>query len=337
MEGLNSSQAISRLTSSVHPSVQYKVRLSVLGEDPDSDKMVKLQSTIRSSQLAKTLLSEKGRDGTIPFHPYGKYYGPHWVLTDLADLHYPPNDKSLIPLRTQEYDWLFSKSHLETAPFSRSHSGTVFSPERPRIHASMEANAIFSLLRLGLNDEKTEQLVSRLLKTQWPDGGWNCDRRPPPANPVISSFHETITPLRALALHAQTTNNSRSREAARNAAEVFLKRRMYRRLSDGKIIENYFTKLHYPPYWHYDILFGLKVMAEAGFIKDERCDDALDLLESKRLKDGGFPAEAKYYHTQKKKSRSGLSLFDWGGVASTRMNEFVTADVLHVLTAAGRI
>ncbi len=50
-----------------------------------------------------------------------------------------------------------------------------------------------------------------------------------------------------------------------------------------------FLKLRYPCYWHYDILVGLKVMAEAGFLKDPRCREALDILVSKRLPDGGFP------------------------------------------------
>ena len=111
---------------------------------------------------------------------------------------------------------------------------------------------------------------------------------------------------------------------------------MFRRQSDQKIMEDSFIKLHYPPYWHYDILFGLKVMTEAGLVRDHRCDEGLDLLESKRLKDGGFPAEAKYYHTQEK-SRSGFSLVDWGGVSSTRMNEFVTVDALYVLKMAERL
>lgn len=251
-------------------------------------------------------------------------------------MYYPPRDKSLLSLRAQEYEWLFSDSHLQSAPFSRSHAGTVFSPDRPRIHASMEGNAVFSLLRLGLNDEKTDRLVDRLLKTQWPDGGWNCDRRPPPADPVISSFHETLTPLRALALYSKMTKSSSASEAAKDAAEIFLKRRMYKRQRDGKLMVQSFTKLHYPPYWHYDMLFGLKVMAEAGFIRDKRCEDAVNVLESRRLKNGGFPAEAKYYHTSKNR-RTGLSLVDWGGVSFTRMNEFVTVDALYVLKAAGRL
>ncbi len=325
-------QIIDRLVKSHHPAVEYRIRTQALGEDCESQRMIKLQSKIRSSELAQKLLSERTGDGRIAGHPYGKWYGSHWVLTQLADLCYPPGDRSLLPLRDQEYEWLFSESHLKTAPYA----GSSFSFDRPRIHASMEANGIFSLLRLGLNDEKTDQLVNRLIKTQWPDGGWNCDRRPPPADPVISSFHETITPLRALALHAEVTESSRSREAAKGAAEIFLKRRLYRRQSDGGIMKHAFTKLHYPPYWHYDILMGLKVMAEAGFVKDKRCRDALELLESKRLKDGGFPAEAKYYHTSMK-SRAGLSLIDWGGVSSNRSNEFVTIDALQVLDAAGRL
>jgi hypothetical protein len=310
--------------------------VNVLGEDPDSDRMRELRSSIRSSKLAKQLLSERKVNGKIPYHPYGKWNGPHWLLADLADIYYPQRDRSLIPLREMEYDWLFSRTHIETAPFSKSRAGRAFDKDRPRIHASMEGNAIFSLVRLGLYNAKTDQLIDRLINTQWPDGGWNCDRRPPPSNPVISSFHETITPLRGLSLHAKITSNSKSRIAAGKAAEVFLKRRMYKRLHDGKVMEESFVKLHYPPYWHYDILMGLKVMSEAGFIKDKRCDDALDLLESKRLKDGGFPAEAKYYHTQKT-NRSGKSLVNWGGVSSTHFNEFITAEALQVLKAAGRL
>ena len=38
-----------------------------------------------------------------------------------------------------------------------------------------------------------------------------------------------------------------------------------------------FLKMRYPTYWRYDGLVALKVMAEAGLIRDERCAEALDL------------------------------------------------------------
>ena len=38
-----------------------------------------------------------------------------------------------------------------------------------------------------------------------------------------------------------------------------------------RIIDRNFIQLHYPNYWHYDVLFALKVISEAGFITDPRC------------------------------------------------------------------
>jgi hypothetical protein len=84
-----------------------------------------------------------------------------------------------------------------------------------------------------------------------------------------------------------------------------------------------YIQLHYPWYWHYDILFGLKIMAEVGCLADRRCRAALDLLESKQLPDGGFPAERSYYQT-KSKMKTGRSFVDWGGTRLNQMNEFVT-------------
>ncbi len=111
---------------------------------------------------------------------------------------------------------------------------------------------------------------------------------------------------------------------------------MFRRRRDGKVINEDFITLHYPCYWHYDVLMGLKVMAEAGFIRDQRCNDALDLLESKQLPDGGWAAEDKYWRSLNPQI-SNSDLVSWGPVGRKKMNEWITADALAVLAAAGRI
>ncbi|HEX6036166.1 MAG TPA: hypothetical protein VFY83_17130, partial [Anaerolineales bacterium] len=260
----------------------------------------------------------------IPGHPYSKWKGAHWVLATLADLGYPPEDESLIPLREQVYAWLLGTAHRK---------GVKMIAGRARRCASQEGNALFALLTLGLADERMEQLAQGLLEWQWPDGGWNCDKNPGAKH---SSFMESLLPLRGLALHARLTGNRRSRKAAERAADVFLKRELFKRQSDGRVIDEEFITLHYPWYWHYDILFGLRVMAEAGWIEDQRCQAALDLLESKRLADGGFPAEKKYYQNSPK-AKTGRSLVDWGGTSRREMNEFVTVEALSVLKAAKRV
>ena len=153
---------------------------------------------------------------------------------------------------------------------------------------------------------------------------------------TCSSFVESLIPLRALALHGQQLGNQTSLEAARGASEVLLKHQLYLNQEDGEVLQPEFAALHYPCYGRYDTLSALKVMAEAGFVQDPRCHAALDLLESRQLRDSGFPADSKHYRVGRT-GRSGDSLVDWGGTSKRKMNEFVTADALHVMRATGRL
>jgi len=312
---------IETLLKSDEPAVRFNLLACVLGKTQDLGEVKQAREEVRESPRVQRLLSERSEDGSIPHHPYAKWLGAHWVLALLADLGYPPGDESLIPLREQVYGWLFGQKHESSIRAIRG---------RVRRCASQEGNALYALLTLGLADERCDELARRLVRWQWPDGGWNCDKKPAAVN---SSFMESLIPLRALALYAKCTGDEASRRVTEEAAEIFLKRALFKRQRDGGTIYEDFLKLHYPCFWHYDILFGLKVMAEAGFIGNERCQEALDVLEAKRLPDGGFPAEGKYYQVSEK-AKTGRSLVNWGGVSSRRMNEFVTADALVVLKEA---
>ncbi len=323
MDGVPTASIIQTLANSEEPAIRYRVLTELLGVPTNSAEARRRQEKVRTSERVSQLLAERQADGRLPYHPYAKWHGAHWVLVALADLGYPPGDRKLNPLREQVFDWLLGKEHQDSIRTIRG---------RVRIHASQEGNALYTQLRLGLADERTERLARRLRESQWPDGGWNCDKKPSATN---SSFMETLIPLRGLALHAKQTEDRESRQAAEQACEVFLKRQLFKRERDGAPIHKDFMKLHYPCYWHYDILFGLKVMAEAGSIRDGRCQDALRLLESKRLADGGFPAEASYYRTGAT-VKSGRSAVSWGGVSLGRMSEFVTLNALVALKAAGR-
>lgn len=306
----------------LEPALAWKVTVNILGHEPDSDEAKWAAEVTRHSPLVTLLLSERDSEGRIPFHPYKKWNGAHWTLSILADLGYPTGDESLRPMMEQSYNWLLGEAH-------KKHIRTI--DGRVRRCASQESNAVWYSLRLGLADSRTEELAARLMKWQWPDGGWNCDKHPVTTN---SSFMESLIPLRALALYARVSGDRRASQAAERAAEIFLKRQLFKRQRDGAVMDEHFTRLCYPCYWHYNILFGLVVMAEAGFIGDPRCREALDLLESKRLPEGGFPAEEAYYRTTRP-NLSGYSLVNYGGTSKKSMNPFVTADALYVLKSAG--
>lgn len=142
--------------------------------------------------------------------------------------------------------------------------------------------------------------------------------------------------MRGLALYARVTGDMAARRAAERAAGVFLERRLFRRRSNGEVIHPDFVLLHYPRYWHYDFLGGLQGIAVVGLFGDARCAAAPDLPERKELPGGGWASENRYYKVSDKIERNADSL-DWGGTNRRRRNDWVTADALEVLHAAGRI
>ena len=313
------------LITSVEPSIRYLYRRDVQGEDASKPEMLALQEEIRTSERVTGMLLNRGEDGRYPWHAYDKWAGAFWTLLLLTEIGYPPGDQGLIPLRDQTLEWLLSEKHLKNVPLIDG---------RWRRCALQEASIVYAMLKLGIVDDRITQIIESLLKWQWPDGGWNCDRIPTAAN---SSFHETWIPLRAMHAYAQISGDARAREAAEKACDVFLSRCLFKRKRDGAVMSRDFVTIAYPNYWHYDVLAGLRTMAEVGRLSDPRCVDALDWLESKRLPGGGFAAEKKYYRAvENHEEKSGISFVDWGGAGRTRMNEFVTVNALAVLKQAGR-
>jgi hypothetical protein len=332
---------VDALLRSAEPSIRWKTRVHVLGEARDSKPIRRLEEEIRRSVRVRALLSRSdqlGRPGTAR-KVYYKWHGLHWVLASLADLGYPAGDAGIHPIRDRVMElWLspgyFREFEARTKAASYRRSGVPIMRGRYRRCASQQGNALYSVITLGIADERALSLVKRLLHWQWPDGGWNCDRNPAADT---SSFMETLLPMIGLAAYARSDRDgAAAAKAAKEAAEVFLRRKLFKRRSDGRVIHPDFVALHYPLYWHYDFLAGLKALARVGRIRDPRCAEALDLLEEKRLPDGGWPAEKRYYKVSRTAMNANADYVDWGGTSTKRMNEWVTVDALTVLRAAGR-
>jgi hypothetical protein len=173
--------------------------------------------------------------------------------------------------------------------------------------------------------------VKRLGSWQWPDGGWNCDKRP---QARTSSVIETLIPLRGLCLAAARYADRQAARTADRAAEFFLERGLFRRLRDGQPIREDFFRVHYPIQF-YDLLFVLTVMAEAGRLADPRCGEALQLLAARQRADGGFALEECNAVTSLQPVTRG-SRADWGPRGRSRTNPLVSIEALRVLKEAGR-
>src|SRR5438128_5365592 len=276
---------VDELLKSKEASIRWKTRVHILGEERDSKRIRALEEEVRTSLRVRALLSRRGhlgKPGTAR-SVYYKWQGLHWVLASLADLGYPQGDETLYPIRDRILEFWLKPSYFHefvarTSDEAYRHAGVPIMQGRYRRCASQQGNALYFLTDLGIVDERADILAERLLHWQWPDGGWNCDRDPAAH---ISSFNETWLPLRGLAAYARGRRQPAAKEALEGAADVFLKRRLFKRVRDARVMTPDFIALHYPHYWHYDVLAGLTTMVEIGKILDPRCSDALDLLESK--------------------------------------------------------
>ena len=320
-----SEQLIETLSGSDDTVLAYGAKL-LAGRSPEAAEARALQARIPGSPTARALLRIFEQDEKTLHHVYRKWQGPHWTLTCLALIDYPPGDEALRPLVHRVYDWLFSKHFLEP-PLTAIYQGQ---DDRVRHCASMDGNAIWYSVRLGLEDERTRALVDRLIDWQWPDGGWNCDKRPRSTN---SSFQESLIPARGLWAYGRAHGHQPALDAAQKVADLVLARRVLWHLRDGTLIVPDWggrpDRIHYPIQF-YDVLFALQVMAELGRIGDPRCADALALLESKRLPDGGFPLEEPNAPAADRVA-SRHSYAEWGPSGQRRSNPLVSLAALGVL------
>ena len=125
--------------------------------------------------MARALLQVFQQDEKTLHHVYRKWQGPHWTLVSLALIDYPPGDEAVRPWVVRVYDWLFSR-HFTGPSWTAVYPGQE---DRVRHCASVDGNAIWYSVRLGLEDDRTRAVVDRLIDWQWPDGRerwrWSSD------------------------------------------------------------------------------------------------------------------------------------------------------------------
>jgi hypothetical protein len=286
-----------------------------------------LADDVRKSPDCRALI-----DGSFvdPAHPYRKWQGAHWALVQLAERGHPGGDPRLKRVQELVFAWILSPAFLR--PNWTWH--IEGQPDRVRRCASMEGNVLWASVQLGLMDERLQALADRLSELQWPDGGWNCDKRPEARE---SSFVETVLALRGLAAWARVTNDQVAAGTLERGVALLLEHRLLFHRSGALMVPSWGPRpdrIGYPIRF-FDVLLVLELMADIGRLDDLRCTNAVDLLQSKRTSDGGYPMEVRRARTATG-IRSNGTFAHWGPSGTKRANPWVTVRAVRVLRGAGR-
>ena len=154
-------------------STRYKLALAGPGGDGAARR-----ASIRRSERVAALLSERGHDDCIAQHPTRDGRARIGFSPPLADLGYQPGDMALLPPARPGSGVVARRT--SAAPGGRR----VLTPilmiaGRARIHASLEGNALYAFLALGLATNARERAVAAVASR----AAWTLRGRRPHEHP----------------------------------------------------------------------------------------------------------------------------------------------------------
>ncbi|HYA57663.1 MAG TPA: hypothetical protein VEH57_04265 [Thermoplasmata archaeon] len=255
------------------PAVRYRALVDLLGRREDDPEVKEARSKIGLVGWAADQLRQQKPKGFwesreprnvseyVDFLYFPPYHATNWRALVLAELGLDSTDPRIRKIA----ELMFQYKLRFSSPFNFFHEEVCIS-----------ANSARMLTRFGYGDDpRVRKLYDWLIEDQREDGGWNCSQGRPG---TLDSWEA----LAAFATIPRAARSPRMSRAIERGAEFYLDRHLFH---EGKRYAPWF-RFHYPNHYFYDILVGLDVLTQLGFVDDRRLRPALDILRKKRQRDG---------------------------------------------------
>lgn len=252
------------------PAIRWRVLQDVTGASGRA--VARERARVAHEGWGARLLATQADDG----HWGGGVYSPKWTSTTYTLLH-------LL--------WLGLPARHEAT--ARGCERLWEWQARWRVPETCIASILVRLtVGHGYDAERLDDVVGELLDQQLADGGWNCATRTDKGK--HSSFHTSIQALEALAAYASADGRSDLAEPLRRGREFFLAHRLYKSHRTGAVAIRGSTRFPAFPEWHFDVMRGLEHFVTGDAERDERLEDAVEVVRHARRSDGRWPTYAQY-------------------------------------------
>lgn len=284
-----------------NPSVRYLTLRDILEKSERNKDVISARKDITTKGLVPRIL-EKQKDGghwgkPEDFYERSKYRGTVWNLIILAELGADPKDQRIIDTCEFILKWSRDRksggfAHQGSKKNGGYHSGVI---------PCLTGNMLWSMIRLGyLDDPRIKNGIKWMTKYQrfddkikeapkgWPYDQWNtCWGR--------HSCHMGV--VKALKAFAEIPKGKRTKAVERtldNGAEYMLKHHIFKRSRNlNKVSKPQWIKFGFPLMYQSDALEVMDILTRLGY-KDDRMQEALDLIISKQDKTGKWNLENTY-------------------------------------------
>jgi len=261
-------------------SIQYQVQRYLYNNIDLS-----LRDRIANEGWGKAYLEKRESNGHWGLSFYQpKWTSTHYTLLDLKNLEISPSNE-LITISLQ-----MILSNEKGSDGGINPSGSI--AESDLCINGMALNYASYFLA---DEEDLKSIIDLIIDLQMADGGFNCCINRSGA--THSSLHTTISVLEGILEYKISGYKYRIAELEKiekEAVEFILEHKLFKSDKTGEIISRKMLMLSYPCRWYYDILRALEYLNKASFPYDKRMDDAIEVLLSKRRKDGTWPVQSKH-------------------------------------------
>lgn len=259
------------------PSVRWQVRAHLLDEDEVSVSAERAK--VATEGWGAHYLELQDPEGTWSQSLYApKWTSTHYTLLTLWRLGLPRDDTNALRA---------ARALLE-AGWKSDHGMNFTKGPRGSSETCISGMALAMLSYSDTGDERVHLLADHMLGEQMADCGWNCRR---PRGDTHASFHTTSSALEGLTEYARAFPSSGRPivEAMERGREFLLEHKLYRSHRTGEVVSSAMTRFAFPPYWQHDVLRALDHFVAADAPRDERAQDAVELVLGRRDELGRWP------------------------------------------------
>ena len=296
------SDPIEWLLEDNNPSVRYFALLEVLDKDPNDSEVKEAKGKIMTEGIVPKILSKQKAGGyweaPQDFYIRTKYKGTVWSFIILAELGADGNDERI----RKACEFILENSQDMSSGGFAYYSANKGGGDRNKIAPCLTGNMLWGLIRFGyLNDPRVQKGVEWITTYQrFDDGveeaptGWpyNIGSKKGEGCWGTHTCHMGVVKnLKALAEIPEEKRTKEVKGPIEQAAEYMLKHHIYKRSHDlNQVGKVEWTQAGFPLMWKIDFLEVLLILIKLGY-KDERMQDAIDLLLSKQNENGRWILE----------------------------------------------
>jgi hypothetical protein len=290
--------SIDWLLESGNPSVRFFTLTELLDRSQNDSEVIAAKKEIMLTGVVPKILAKQENEGNwdaIDRFYTAKYKGTVWQLIMLAELGADETDIRI--KKACEFILENSQEH-KSGGFSAWLSTSVGGGRYSGILPCLTGNMVWSLIRLGfLDDERVKRGIDWIVQYQrFDDGGFVAPKDWPYAKATgcfgkHSCHMGTAKALKALAEIPTDKRSSEIVNTIKKGAEYFLLHHIFKKSHNlSKVSKPGWLHLGFPLMYQTDVLEILRILTKLGY-KDERMQEAIDLLISKQDKTGKWILE----------------------------------------------